>query len=62
MVGRLPGLTNEVLEEGADLAVITDYRTVLSELLTGHMGLTDPALVFPGFESKPLSLWGEVLF
>lgn len=58
MVGRWPGLTNEALEEGADLAVITDYRAVLSELLTGHMGLKDPAQVFPGFDAKPLGLWG----
>lgn len=57
MVGRWPGLTNDVLEEGADLAVITDYRVVLSELLTGHMGLTDAAQVFPGFDAKPLGLW-----
>ena len=58
MVGRWPGLSNDVLEEGADLAVITDYRAVLSELLTGHMGLIDPAQVFPRFEAAPLGLWG----
>ncbi len=58
MVGRWPGLSNDVLEEGADLAVVTDYRAVLTELLTGHMGLSDPAQVFPGFEPKPLGLWG----
>ena len=58
MVGRWPGLANDVLEEGADLAVVTDYRAVLTELLTGHMGLSDPAQVFPGFETKPLGLWG----
>lgn len=58
MVGRWPGLTNDVLEEGADLAVVTDYRTVLAELLTKHMKLADPALVFPGFDAKPAGLWG----
>ena len=58
MLGRWPGLSNEVLEEGADLAVVTDYRRVLAELLTGHMGLGDPTQVFPGFEAKPLGLWG----
>ena len=36
MVGRWPGLANEALEEGADLAVVTDYRTVLAEVLTGE--------------------------
>jgi uncharacterized protein (DUF1501 family) len=58
MLGRWPGLKNEALEEGADLAVVTDYRAVLAELLAGHMGPTDPASVFPGFQPTPLGLWG----
>lgn len=58
MVGRWPGLSNDVLDEGADLAVVTDYRTVLSEILTGHMGLPDADAVFPGFKAPPLGLWG----
>jgi uncharacterized protein (DUF1501 family) len=58
MVGRWPGLANDVLEEGADLAVITDYRDVLTELLSGHMRLSDPRLVFPGHTASPLGLWG----
>lgn len=57
MVGRWPGLSNDALEEGADLAVVTDYRSVLSELLTGHLGLADPGLVFPGFRAAPIGLW-----
>ena len=59
MLGRWPGLTNDVLEEGADLAVTTDYRTVLAELMTGHMKAGDLDLVFPGFVAPaPLGLWG----
>lgn len=58
MVGRWPGLSNEVLEEGADLAVVTDYRDVLAELLTGHMRLADPSQVFPGHVALPIGLWG----
>ncbi len=58
MLGRWPGLTNDVLEEGADLAVVTDYRAVLAELLSGHMRLADPLQVFPGFERQALGLWG----
>jgi uncharacterized protein (DUF1501 family) len=58
MVGRWPGLANEALEEGADLAVVTDYRDVLAELLSGHMRLADPTLVFPGHAATPLGLWG----
>jgi uncharacterized protein (DUF1501 family) len=58
MLGHWPGLQNEALEEGADLAVVTDYRTVLAELLKGHMGLDNPEQVFPGFAASPLGLWG----
>ncbi|MES2548581.1 MAG: DUF1501 domain-containing protein [Pseudomonadota bacterium] len=58
MVGGWPGLANEALEEGADLAVLTDYRDVLAQLLSGHMGLADPGSVFPGLVPVHLGLWG----
>ncbi len=59
MLGRWPGLTNDVLEEGADLAVTTDYRSVLAELMVGHMKAGDLSTVFPGFvQPAPLGLWG----
>jgi uncharacterized protein (DUF1501 family) len=58
MVGGWPGLTNEALDEGADLAVVTDYRSVLAELLSGHMRLGDPGAVFPGYAASHLGLWG----
>jgi uncharacterized protein (DUF1501 family) len=48
-----PGLALENLEPPGDLAVTTDFRTVLSELLVKRMRnhrLTD---VFPGFEVPP---------
>ncbi|MCX7288980.1 MAG: DUF1501 domain-containing protein [Rhodobacterales bacterium] len=57
MLGHWPGLANDALEEGADLAVVTDYRAVLAELLSGHMRLADPQVVFPGFVPHPLGLW-----
>lgn len=57
MLGRWPGLANEALEEGADLAVTTDYRHVLAELLSGHMGTPDLSRVFPGFTPEPTGLW-----
>ena len=58
LLGRWPGLTNNALEEGADLAVTTDYRDVLAEILVSHMGLSDPAIVFPGLIPQPLGLFG----
>lgn len=59
LLGRWPGLANDVLEEGADLAVTTDYRDVLAEILSGHMGLADPGTVFPGLIPAPLGLYSS---
>lgn len=54
--GKWPGLEPEQLFEGRDLAVTTDYRDVLAELVRGHLG-QDPAQVFPAFKtSAPLGL------
>jgi uncharacterized protein (DUF1501 family) len=54
MYGTWPGLANDDLDEGADLAITTDYRTVLAELMGGHMGFSDTGVLFPGFEDKGL--------
>ncbi|TBR18840.1 DUF1501 domain-containing protein [bacterium] len=51
--GRWPGLAEDALYEGRDLAVTTDYRQVLSEALAGPMGLADLSGVFPGFKAGP---------
>jgi uncharacterized protein (DUF1501 family) len=52
--GEWPGLQREQLFEGRDLAVTTDFRTVLSELVRGHLGQSDLSSVFPGFKSGGL--------
>jgi uncharacterized protein (DUF1501 family) len=51
--GEWPGLEKEQLFEGRDLAVTTDFRTVLSELVRGHLGRNDLSSVFPGFKPGP---------
>jgi uncharacterized protein (DUF1501 family) len=48
--GRWPGLEKEQLFEGRDLAVTTDYRAVLGELVSGHLGQKNLAQVFPGYQ------------
>jgi uncharacterized protein (DUF1501 family) len=50
---RWPGMSEDRLYEGRDLAVTTDYRSVLSEILTKHVGNRDVAKVFPGFDAAP---------
>jgi uncharacterized protein (DUF1501 family) len=55
--GKWPGLEKEQLYEGRDLAVTTDFRAVLGELVTGHLGTPDNAQFFPGFKSgDPIGL------
>jgi uncharacterized protein (DUF1501 family) len=56
--GVWPGLEPEILDEGVDLRVATDYRQVLSELIDAHAGHrvegVFPAYRYPG----PLGLVG----
>jgi uncharacterized protein (DUF1501 family) len=55
--GKWPGLEKEQLFEGRDLAVTTDFRAVLSELIRGHLGQKDLAPVFPGYQpADPLGI------
>jgi uncharacterized protein (DUF1501 family) len=48
--GRWPGLSPEQLNEGRDLALTTDFRTVLSELVAKQLGNRNLSQVFPEFE------------
>jgi uncharacterized protein (DUF1501 family) len=48
--GKWPGLEREQLFDGRDLAVTTDYRDVLGELVSGHLGQKNLAQVFPGYQ------------
>jgi uncharacterized protein (DUF1501 family) len=47
--GRWPGLAQEQLHEGRDLALTTDFRNVFSEVLFKHLGAKDTSPVFPNF-------------
>ena len=51
--GRWPGLDQSQLYEGRDLAVTTDFRTVLGEAVVRHLGNKDLKDVFPGFDNRP---------
>jgi uncharacterized protein (DUF1501 family) len=45
--GSWPGLSAGTLHEGRDLALTTDFRDLLAELLDGHLGARDLSRVFP---------------
>ena len=51
--GKWPGLGPGQLNEGRDLALTTDFRSVLGEVISGHLGTKDLRPVFPGFENSP---------
>lgn len=47
--GRWPGLAQEQLFEGRDLALTTDFRAVFAEVAKAHLGATKVDSLFPGF-------------
>lgn len=51
--GKWPGLANEQLNEGRDLAVTTDFRRVLGEAAYKTLGSRNLDLVFPGGKVDP---------
>jgi uncharacterized protein (DUF1501 family) len=51
--GQWPGLGSEQLNEGRDLALTTDFRTVLSEVLVKHQRNDALKQIFPGFTADP---------
>jgi uncharacterized protein (DUF1501 family) len=51
--GRWPGLRDGDLYDGRDLAVTTDFRDLLSEVLSAHLGARNVDCVFPGHPANP---------
>jgi uncharacterized protein (DUF1501 family) len=50
--GHWPGLDPSQLYEGRDLALTTDFRQVIGEAVSQHMGNQNLATVFPGFDNR----------
>lgn len=48
--GKVDTLAPENLEDGRDLAVTTDFRSIFSELAERHLQIEDKKLLFPGFQ------------
>jgi uncharacterized protein (DUF1501 family) len=57
---RWPGMEDGQLHDGRDLAVTTDYRSVLGEIMTKHLGQRNLKPVFPGFANDPREFLGLV--
>src|SRR5271163_1765088 len=56
--GKWPGIANEQLNEGRDLAVTTDFRNVLGEAAYKTLGAKNLEMVFPGAQVKPSEFLG----
>ena len=57
---RWPGMSEGELYQGRDLAVTTDYRSVLGEIIAKHLGDRDLNAVFPGFANDPSQFLGLI--
>jgi uncharacterized protein (DUF1501 family) len=55
---KWPGLNEDQLNQGRDLAVTTDYRSVLGEIISKHLGDRTLTSVFPGFANDPRQYLG----
>lgn len=51
--GKWPGLDNDQLNEGRDLVLTTDFRSVLGEVVSQTLGATNMQTVFPGAGLTP---------
>src|SRR5579872_1709161 len=54
--GQWPGLQREQLYENRDLALTSDFRDVLGELVARHLGNSNPQNVFPRYNAKFLGV------
>ncbi|MET0394066.1 MAG: DUF1501 domain-containing protein [Chitinophagaceae bacterium] len=54
--GDLPSLAVENLEDGRDLKVTTDFRSVFSEVANTHLQITDRAKLFPDWTGSQIGV------
>jgi uncharacterized protein (DUF1501 family) len=54
--GTVPVLSDDQLEDKRDLPVTTDFRSVFSEIVSGHLSLPKTDILFPGWKEQPLNL------
>ena len=56
--GRWPGLSDDKLNEGRDLALTTDFRDVFGEIASRHLNVKDTGAIFPGYALKTSNFKG----
>ena len=58
--GKWPGLAEDQLYQGRDLALTTDFRSVFSEVAVHHLGAEHANKIFPGYTGTPRDWLGVV--
>ena len=58
--GKWPGMAEHQLNEGRDLAITTDYRRVLGEVVSRTLGANNLEVTFPGAQLNPNQFLGLV--
>ena len=56
--GKWPGIGDHQLNEGRDLAITTDYRQVLGEVVAKSIGASNLEVTFPGARLNPKQFLG----
>ena len=56
--GDWPGLKDHQHHDGRDLALTTGFRDVFAEVAMRHLGVEDPAGIFPGYAVSPARFRG----
>ncbi|TDH27747.1 DUF1501 domain-containing protein [Segetibacter sp. 3557_3] len=54
--GQIQPLATENLEDGRDLAVTTDFRTVFREVACRHLNIQDKGTLFPSYSGAPIGV------
>jgi len=58
--GKWPGLEPEQLNEGRDLALTTDFRSVFGEIASKHLGAKQLEKIFPGYGGREKEWLGVI--
>lgn len=54
--GKVAALAVENLEDGRDLAVTTDFRSIFSEVANKHLHINNNKILFPGFDGRNIGV------
>jgi len=54
--GTVPELSMENLEDRRDLPVTTDFRSIFTEVASGHLKIKDKAKLFPDWKGNDIGI------